>query len=433
MTAHFPVLLRLAITLLVFAGSAYLAFGTELMWIAVSIVLACWYTVQLFYLSRLSAWLENPQTDLRGTGIWDNIFNKLLNQTKKSAKRKKDIVATLERFNRVTEAIPNGLLILNREGRLEWFNQLAAQHLNLHSEEDRHNILQNIIRLPDFQRFLQKKLSAQPLQIKISLPNGEFLPRTISITRFPFETYNELLITQDISDKEQLNASQTAFVANVSHELRTPLTVINGFLETLNDHPDLPHTQRAQFITLMQKEGQRMLSVLADLLMFSRLEKGATPDSDDCPFDLSDLVTQIAQESRNLSKEQHCFFLHIDPHLQFNGIQNELHSALSNIAFNAVRYTPENGEIRISLKKINEKQALFEVRDTGVGIAAEHLPRLTERFYRVDNSRSRQSGGTGLGLAITKFALAKYDCRLEIESAVGKGSVFSVKLPLYIA
>ena len=153
MTALFPVLLRLAITLLVFAGSAYLAFGTELMWIAVSIVLACWYTVQLFYLSRLSAWLENPQTDLRGTGIWDNIFNKLLNQTKKSAKRKKDIVATLERFNRVTEAIPNGLLILNREGRLEWFNQLAAQHLNLHSEEDRHNILQNIIRLPDFQRF----------------------------------------------------------------------------------------------------------------------------------------------------------------------------------------------------------------------------------------------------------------------------------------
>ena len=241
------------------------------------------------------------------------------------------------------------------------------------------------------------------------------------------------MITQDISDKEQLNASQTAFVANVSHELRTPLTVINGFLETLNDHPDLPHTQRAQFITLMQKEGQRMLSVLADLLMFSLLEKGATPDSDDCPFDLSDLVTQIAQESRNLSKEQHCFFLHIDPHLQFNGIQNELHSALSNIAFNAVRYTPENGEIRISLKKINEKQALFEVRDTGVGIAAEHLPRLTERFYRVDNSRSRQSGGTGLGLAITKFALAKYDCRLEIENAVGKGSVFSVKLPLYTA
>ncbi|WP_373777463.1 phosphate regulon sensor histidine kinase PhoR [Glaesserella sp.] len=428
MNAIFSVLLRLVLAVIVIAGLTYLAFGAHAMWIAMTMTLAVWIAIELFYLSRLLRWQKNPQHNLQGMGIWDVIFSRLLEQTKESVRRKRDIITSLDRFNRVAEAIPNGLLILNREGRIEWFNQLAIKHLNLNAEEDQNGFLQNIIRLPEFQRFLQKKLQNEPLVIKISLPNSGYLPRIILVQRFIFETYNELLVTQDISDKEQLDANQINFVANVSHELRTPLTVINGFVETLSDNPDLPLEQRRQFLSLMQKEGERMLSVLSDLLILSRLEKGQTRPFE--TFDLSRLVEQVVQEGRNLSKDQHIFTVHIDEGVQFNGVQNEVYSALSNLVFNAVRYTPEKGEITVSLHKVSNKQVIFSVKDTGIGIPAEHISRLSERFYRVDNSRSRQNGGTGLGLAIAKFALAKYNTQLDIESEVGKGSLFSVKLPL---
>ncbi|QIW15261.1 phosphate regulon sensor histidine kinase PhoR [Pasteurellaceae bacterium RH1A] len=430
MSILLSVLLRLGLALVFVGGIAYLASGAYAMWVAISLTLAGWIGLQLRYLAQLIKWLKDPKQSLEGVGVWDHIFSQLLAQTKESKKQKFKISASLDRFNRIAEAVPDGLLILNQEGRLEWFNKLAAKHLNLNVQDDQNGILQNLVRQPDFQRFLQKRGPSAPLVVEISLPNGGFMPRTIRVERFKFENRNELLVTQDISEKRQIDANQVAFVANVSHELRTPLTVVNGFLETLADNPHLPAAQQQQFISLMRQEGQRMLSVLSDLLMLSRLEKGGVQPFES--FNLSELVKEIAQEGRNLSKEQHIFEITIAPDLTFYGIQNELHSALSNLVFNAIRYTPEQGKITIRLERQGDKQARFSVQDTGVGIAPEHIPRLTERFYRVDNSRSRQNGGTGLGLAITKFALAKYNAELEIESEVGKGSCFAVTLPLIV-
>ncbi|VEH68613.1 phosphate regulon sensor protein PhoR [Rodentibacter pneumotropicus] len=272
-------------------------------------------------------------------------------------------------------------------------------------------------------------MESDPLKLKVSLPNGNYFKRILQISRQPFYQNSELLITQDITQEEQLDDAQIAFVANVSHELRTPLTVVNGFVETLSDMPDLPIEQRQQFLGLMQKEGQRMLNLLSDLLTLSRLERGQSTAGEFQNFDLSKMVHQVVEATQNFSREKHIFIVNIEPNINFYGLEPELYSALSNMTFNAVRYTPEKGRITVQLTTLADK-AIFSVTDTGVGIAAEHIPRLTERFYRVDNARSRQTGGTGLGLSITKFALAKYNAELEIKSELGKGSCFKVVLPI---
>ncbi|OOF81112.1 phosphate regulon sensor histidine kinase PhoR [Rodentibacter caecimuris] len=428
MKLFFPTLFRLILTLFCSAGVGYLIAGTEMMWISLNIVLLGWISIQLFYLVRLIRWLNDQENPIQGFGLWGHIFEKILSLRKASIKRKKELSASLDRFNQVIEAIPSGIVILT-EGRIEWFNPLACKHLNLNYENDLKGILQNLIRLPEFQQFLQKKLENEPLTLKVSLPNGNYFKRILRISRQPFYQNSELLITQDITQEEQLDDAQIAFVANVSHELRTPLTVINGFIETLSDMPDLAIEQRQQFLGLMQKEGQRMLNLLSDLLTLSRLERGQSTAGEFQHFDLSKMVHQVVEATQNFSREKHKFIVKIEPNIHFYGLEPELYSALSNMTFNAVRYTPEKGTITIELSK-QADNAFFSVADTGVGIAAEHIPRLTERFYRVDNARSRQTGGTGLGLSITKFALAKYNAELEIKSELGKGSCFKVALPI---
>ncbi|OOF67983.1 phosphate regulon sensor histidine kinase PhoR [Rodentibacter caecimuris] len=428
MKLFFPTLSRLLLSLFCTAGIGYLIAGTEMMWISVNIILLGWISIQLFYLIRLIRWLNDQKSQIQGFGIWGHIFEKILSLHKASIKRKKELSASLDRFNQVIEAIPNGIIILT-EGRIEWFNPLVCKHLNLNYQNDLKGILQNLIRLPEFQQFLQKILENQPLTMKISLPNGHYFKRILQISRQPFDQKSELLITQDITQEEQLDDAQIAFVANVSHELRTPLTVINGFVETLSDMPNLPTEQRQQFLGLMQKEGQRMLNLLSDLLTLSRLERGQSTAGEFQHFDLSGMVHQVVEATQNFSREKHLFIIKIEPNIHFYGIEPELYSALSNMTFNAVRYTPEQGTITIQLSKLPDK-VIFSVTDTGVGIAAEHIPRLTERFYRVDDARSRQTGGTGLGLSITKFALAKYNSKLEIKSELGKGSCFKVELPI---
>ncbi|BFU59815.1 MULTISPECIES: phosphate regulon sensor histidine kinase PhoR [Rodentibacter] len=427
MTVLLSALLRFIFLLVFIAGISYLAGGTIALWVSVSAVLSCGILYQLVYLNRLIRWLNDQQNELYGSGIWGHIFDKILALRKASQKRKKELSASITRFNQMIDTIPNGVIILN-EGRIEWFNSLACKHLNLNYHNDLNSILQNLIRQPDFQQFLQQRIDDQPLVLKLSLPNGDYFKRIIQISRQPFEQHSELLITQDITKKEQLDEAQIAFVANVSHELRTPLTVINGFTETLLETPDLSIEQHQQFLSLMQKEGQRMLSVLSDLLTLSRLERGQSTGGKYRRFNLSEMVKQVVESTENFSQGQHQFIVDITPDLYFYGLETELYSAFSNLTFNAVRYTPEQGSITIRLRILETDKIEFSVTDTGVGIAAEHIPRLTERFYRVDNGRSRQTGGTGLGLAITKFALAKYNAKLDISSEVGKGSCFKTIL-----
>ncbi len=421
-------LLSFAALLLAAAVPAYFLGGFAAVSGVWSLLLFAYLLLHWFHLARLIRWLANPKLRLvpRGYGIWDDIFNTLLLQAKSRKKRKQQLGRSLQRFNRVIDAMPDGVIILDQEGRIEWMNRLAAVHLDLDFEKDQNGILKNLIRTPEFHNFLQQPLDTAPPTLKIRLSDG-LKPRSVMLTRTAFETRLELLVTQDISAVEQLNETRSAFIANVSHELRTPLTVISGFLETLADMPDLPPHQRTEFIGLMQQESGRMLNLITDLLTLARLENSGGGETQKQTFSLSALAEQICAEGRALSDGRHQFHSHIAENIFIHGTETELHSALGNLVANAVRYTPEGGSITVSLHD-NGTAAEFSVHDTGPGIAPEHLPHLTERFYRADAGRNRKNGGTGLGLAIAKHALANHRAVLNISSNVGEGSTFSTQL-----
>ncbi|WP_370389546.1 phosphate regulon sensor histidine kinase PhoR [Snodgrassella alvi] len=423
------------ITLIVVVMLSLLTGGVQSVVISLCILFFLWLVGYWYHLIKLVRWLERPKLRNvpQGIGIWNTIFNTLMLQAKSRKKRKQKLGVALLRFNRIAETIPEGVLILGLDGRIQWLNHMAAIHLNLDTERDIDGNLAELIAKTDFQQFLHEQ-DTEFANIKLTFnANGSGLPRILNIIRTPFDEQATLIITQDITAAEQLNATRTAFVANVSHELRTPLTVINGFLETLTDMPELPQEQRQSFIELMSKEGARMRNLLADLLTLSRLESQTDISSRRQPVCLTALAEQVVHEAMLLSAEKHSFISELASDIWVNGIQQDLYNAFSNLLFNAVRYTPPQGTISIRLWSQDvapdAKQATFQVSDTGGGIAAEHIPHLTERFYRVDSGRSRQSGGTGLGLAIAKHALAEHGGKLEIESVVGKGSTFSAVLP----
>lgn len=421
--------------MIVVVVASLLTGGLQFMLINLCCLFFLWLAGYWYHLFKLVRWLERPKLRNvpQGVGIWNNIFNTLMLQARSRKKRKQKLGVALLRFNRIAETIPEGVLILGQDGHIQWLNHLAAIHLNLDAEQDNNSMLADLIENVDFRRFLDKP-ATESVNIKLILENmNSGLPRVLNIIRTPFDEQATLIITQDITAAEQLNATRTAFVANVSHELRTPLTVINGFLETLTDMPDLPQEQRQSFIALMSKEGARMNHLLADLLTLSRLENQVVSSVCKQPLNLSTLAEQVVFEAEILSENKHHFICEIAADIWIEGIQQDLYNAFSNLLFNAVRYTPQYGTITIRLyseqDENNYQQTVFQVSDTGPGIAAEHIPHLTERFYRVDSGRSRQSGGTGLGLAIAKYALAEHGGKLQIESIAGHGSTFSAVLP----
>ena len=421
--------------MIVVVVASLLTGGLQFMLISLCCLFFLWLAGYWYHLFKLVRWLERPKLRNvpQGIGIWNNIFNTLMLQARSRKKRKQKLGVALLRFNRIAETIPEGVLILGEDGHIQWLNHLAAIHLNLVAEQDNNSMLADLIENSDFRQFLDEPVT-ESVNIKLTLENiNSGLPRVLNIIRTPFDEQATLIITQDITAAEQLNATRTAFVANVSHELRTPLTVINGFLETLTDMPDLPQEQRQSFIALMSKEGARMNHLLADLLTLSRLENQVVSSVRKQPVNLSTLAEQVVYEAEILSENKHHFICEIAADIWIEGIQQDLYNAFSNLLFNAVRYTPQYGTITIRLyseqDENNYQQTVFQVSDTGPGIAAEHIPHLTERFYRVDSGRSRESGGTGLGLAIAKHALAEHGGKLQIESITGKGSTFSAILP----
>lgn len=392
-----------------------------------NVVLMGWVVRYFIQFGKLHRWLKNPKPNTipHAHGIWGEIFETLLRQTKSRKKSKQKLANALNRLNRIAEAMPNGVILLNKSGRLEWFNQSAAQHLQLNAQTDRDGIIKDLVALAEFHQFLDSDHNQQP-ETQLAIEN-----RPILISKTKIENDKLLLVTQDMSASEQLNQTRADFVANVSHELRTPLTVISGFVETLTDMPDLPRKQQQEFLALIQQENVRMLNLIKDLLILARLEHFQQDDKNKQAVNLSELVAQITQDGKALSNDKHQFILNIEADIWISGVTLDLQNALSNLVFNAVRYTPDHGSIQVILQK-NQAQthAKFSVIDTGTGIAPEHIPRLTERFYRVDRGRSRETGGTGLGLAITKHALAKHDTCLKIESELGIGSIFSVEFEL---
>jgi two-component system phosphate regulon sensor histidine kinase PhoR len=315
----------------------------------------------------------------------------------------------------LAQALPEGIIILDHQGKLIWWNDVALQLLTLtDSDRDRH-----------LDRVLHKKLlvrlkAADSLQVK--LPD---LPDTFLQMRLrPYWDHQHVLIIQDVTLTQKLESMRKEFIANVSHELRTPLTVFHGYVELLKESPEIPSKQLIQIIKHMEGEANRMRQLVEDLLLLSRLESVEPDPLQVKEVHIASLLTSICDDAKSLSgKKHHHFILELDETLNFRGDLKELRSAFSNLIYNAVHYTPDHGTITIRWYQ-KKNRTYMEVQDTGIGIAEKHIPRLTERFYRVDKARSSQAGGTGLGLAIVKHVLLRHHGDLEIDSKLCKGSLF---------
>lgn len=418
-------------------GIAFIAtiFGGHLWGMgALLIYVISWLIYHLYHLVRLEQYLLQPSTFIHTQDdytLWGQLFHDLARQYRKIDKHRDLLRLSLKRFQAAAHALPNGIIVINSDGKIDWLNQIALEHFQLSPQNALGSPIKKQLWQPECQALLQQPLQANLVETQLTVPQSNGKMRFLRVIRIVLAPQSQLIISEDISRAEQLNNTRTAFVANVSHELRTPLTVINGFLETLADYPDLAHEQRQQFIQLMQNESNRMLNLISDLLTLSALEDPDQQQAQLAPLNLSELCRQIVQEAKHLSGERHTITLNTPTNIWINAHYRDLYQALSNLVFNAVRYTPIGGQIDVVLTLQDNPNPYklplvrFAVKDNGVGIAAEHLPHLTDRFYRVDKGRSRDNGGTGLGLAIAKHALANHDAVLEIQSEVGKGSEFA--------
>ncbi|MEG2902221.1 MAG: phosphate regulon sensor protein PhoR [Massilia sp.] len=399
-----PALLRLGL-LFAFAGLVWWWMGLVA---GLSLALAATVTaiiVQLSYLQKLGEWLEHPQeTRLPdGWGAWTEAFARLYHLRRDDKKHQAELTEWLARFRQAMHLLPEGVAIMDDVLFLEWCNPALERHLGLTMERDKGLRVTNLVRHPDFIDYIILGRYEQP-----------------------FENRRQILVTHDATDTERIEAMRRDFIANASHELRTPLTVIVGFLEIAMADPGLDVTTRTAHLSLMTEQAQRMQRLIQDMLTLSRLE------SDEFPLkrervDIKILVESIAAEARALSGGRHTIEVAVDgPDVM--GSMEELRSAFANLASNAVRYSPNGGTIRLAWSRGPDALA-FAVTDCGIGIDPEHIPRLTERFYRVDKSRSRETQGTGLGLAIVKHVLLRHGGKLTITSQPGKGSTFAATLP----
>ena len=316
-------------------------------------------------------------------------------------------------------------MVLDDKGRVEWWNGVATRMLGLSRKHDKGERIDELIRDPVFRSYLADDNFSRPLQMPGPVDEGVILEVRI----VPYGKGKHLLQARDITRLQQLETVRRDFVANVSHEIRTPLTVVHGYLETMSDSDDESLSAWQRIIKQMQQQTIRMQRIVEDLLLLSRLESHQSTQGQD-ELDVPALLKSMLQEGRSLSGElSHDLRIEVDQGLWLIGESAEIYSAFSNLLFNAIRYTPAGGEIALSWYR-GETGPCFSVTDTGIGIEQEHIPRLTERFYRVDVGRSRQSGGTGLGLAIVKHVLTRHGGHLRIESEPGKGSRFVIDLPL---
>jgi two-component system phosphate regulon sensor histidine kinase PhoR len=374
---------------------------------------------------RLARWLENPDEvdPPDATGTWGDIFYRLQKLQKRQKASRGELTSALEQFEHAAMAVPDAMVILNGNEQIEWCNPASRTYMGLDSDRDRGQFIRYLLRQAHFLDFLDAADYSRPLVCK-SPVNREL---TLSMQLVPFGEGKKLLVARDITDLERVDAMRRDFIANVSHELRTPLTVVGGFVETLADAPDLPPGESRRYFDLMLDHTRRMQRLLDDLLTLSRLESADHALKDE-PVNVPELAQALKAEAESLSRGRHRVNLEVGSSTWLKGNLQEIRSALGNLVSNAVRYTPEGGEITLAWR-VRNGEGVFAVTDSGEGIAAEHIPRLTERFYRVDRSRSRETGGTGLGLAIVKHVLTRHGARLDIQSIPGKGSTFSAIFP----
>ena len=392
-------------------------------WMVFTLLLMLYLLRQLWQESRLASWLEKivivPTPAPRDLGLWGDIFYRLEKLYNKQTRNQSELASALEQFQNAAGAVPDGIVILNDEDQIEWCNAASRTYLGIESKRDKGQFIQYLLRQANFVEFLNARDYSRRMTCRSPL-NRETL---LTLQLVPFEGGKKLLVARDVTELERVDAMRRDFVANVSHELRTPLTVVGGFVETLADMEKPSDADLKRYFALMLGHSRRMQRLLDDLLTLSKLECTDQPPAEE-HISIPALVQELGREAEQLSHGRHRIEVEVDSQVWLRGSLQEIHSAFSNLVSNAVRYTPEGGRITLRWAE-RDKAATFSVTDTGEGIAAEHIPRLTERFYRVDRSRSRETGGTGLGLAIVKHILNRHGARLEIQSVLSKGSTFS--------
>jgi two-component system phosphate regulon sensor histidine kinase PhoR len=377
------------------------------------------------HIVALRRWLQDPRPEAvpPGWGVWDEVFADLYRLLRHQSQSESRLTATLKDFQEASAAMPDGMVILDAADRIEWCNPKAEEHLGLDHVRDRGQQITYLVRQPRFSEYLQSQSFSEPLVLRQS--RGADL--ILSVQLVPYGERQKLVMSRDITDLERVETMRRDFIANVSHELRTPLTVLGGFLETITEVQARDGELMRRSVPLMMDQARRMQRLVEDLLTLSRLESSHSPLREE-PVNIPDLVRSLYHDACALSAGRHHVTVELESEYWLNAAEEELRSAFTNLISNAVRYTPERGEVVIGWRRSGETGE-FSVRDTGIGIAAHHIPRLTERFYRVDRSRSRETGGTGLGLAIVKHVLSRHKARLEITSEPGRGSTFSAVFP----
>lgn len=376
-------------------------------------------------LAELFRWVEapDPQRVPETTGVWDDLFSRLYRLTRAHARSRQELSEALERFRDAAAALPDAVVILDNDDRIQWCNPNAESHFGLDRRRDVGQNITNLVRDPRFVEYLGGRSWEEPIVLRLERD----APVTVSLLLVPFGGDQKLLISRDITSIERADTMRRDFVANVSHELRTPLTVVGGFLETLADSPGQDPELLARSLELMRQQTLRMQRLVEDLLTLSQLESSHKLVREE-KVDVPELIRVLYGEAQTLSAGRHRIGIDLKSDDWLLGNGHELRSAFTNLVSNAVRYTPDGGRIDL-IWEAKGGQPVFSVRDTGIGVEAQHIPRLTERFYRVDRGRSRETGGTGLGLAIVKHVVSRHQGTLEVQSEIGKGSVFSVRFP----
>lgn len=394
--------------------------GAAAAWLGVCLVAVS--SFHLYHLHQLSRWSMLPrQRPLPlGIGSWRDTLERLGRFTRQEAAEREETNTELERLHAAVDLLPDALVVMDRYNLVQWFNRAAEE---LHGIVGMRRPIDHFIRQPEFTRYLEAGDFRAP--VHLSLPGRP--GRTFSVRLVPTPDSWRLLITRDITEQNKLDAMRRDFVANVSHEIRTPLTVVSGYIETLIDL-DLQREESLTHLHAARKQSITMQRLLEDLLTLSSLENAANRPEDQ-EFDLEPVLRGLLADARTLSAGRHTIELLFDKPVRLRGVPTEIESAVRNLLTNAIRYTPPGGRITMSWTS-RPPVANLTVEDTGIGIAPEHLPRLTERFYRVDRGRSRDTGGTGLGLAIVKHIAQRHDATLKFDSTLGKGTRFTLVIPI---
>jgi two-component system phosphate regulon sensor histidine kinase PhoR len=416
-----------AILLCLIVGSLLGILFNSLAWGVVLVLggLLGWHYHQL---NQLSQWLEqNSDSEMpEGFGVWSDIFNDIDRLQTRHAQSQAQLKAIFRRMQKSSTALKEGVVMLDAQGNLDWWNAAAKRLLGLKRSENQGDVITDLISHPRFSRYFLNRNYTDPLELPSPLNRNISLQ--ISITEIGKN--DRLLIVRDITLLHKLEVMRQDFIGNVSHEIKTPLTVIQGYLEAFLEQTAHLQGPMQKGMEEMLYQAKRMDNLVNDLLMLSRLEIDSQRENE-TQIDLNQLLSNIQKDAKDLAQQQNKrqeIFLDINQPATIIGSEKEIFSAFSNLAYNAVRYTPDGGKIEFRWWA-DKKGGHFSVIDDGIGIASQHLTRLTERFYRVDDSRSTASGGTGLGLAIVKHVLLRHDASLEIHSCPGKGSTFSCHFP----